>query len=142
MFRVFPLMLIPVALYNLIVLFGNVIANNDMFHLLTKSFTVDMVSGEWAVSFSDVVLLLAILMLFIEVIKSSGTSRREMINNALSILVFVVALIEFIMLKGFATSAFFFITVLCLFDSIAGPTVTAVAAKRDIGLGSNIIDAG
>lgn len=141
MLRAFPLMAIPVALYNLIVLFGGVIAHNDMFKLMTKSFDVPMASGIWTVSFSDFVLVVGIAMLFVEVIRSSGTSRKEMINNALSILVFIIALVEFIMVKGFATSTFFFLTVLCLFDSIAGPTITAVAAKRDIGFApTNMMD--
>ncbi len=141
MFRIFPLMIIPVALYNLVVLFGNVVAKNDMFQLLTKPVGIKMFSGEvWMVSAGDFIVFVAIAMLFIEVIKASGTSRKEMVNNALSTLVFVVALIEFLILKGFSTSVFFFITVMCLFDAIGGPTITAIAAKRDIGLGTHMID--
>ncbi len=141
MFRIFPLMLLPVAVYNLVVLFGDVIFGKDMYALLTAPLAIAMFSGQqWLVSFGDALLLLAIAMLFIEVIKASGTSRKEMINNALSTVVFILALVEFIVLKGFSTSQFFFITVLCLFDAIGGPTITAIAAKRDIGLGPNVID--
>jgi hypothetical protein len=141
MLRTFPLMIIPVGLYNLFVLGGNVIAGYRMDQVLWTKFTVPMVSRDmWTINVGDFLVLFGVAMLFIEVIKSSGTSRKEMINNALSMLVFVVALVEFIVLKGFATSTFFFLTAMCLFDSIAGPTITAVAAKRDLGIGQQVID--
>ena len=50
-------------------------------------------------------------------------------------LTFVVALIEFITLRGFGTTPFFFIMVMCLFDVIAGYTISIVAAEHDLGLG-------
>jgi hypothetical protein len=50
-------------------------------------------------------------------------------------LTFVIALIEFITLKGFATSTFFFIMLMTLFDTIAGYTISIVAAEHDLGLG-------
>jgi hypothetical protein len=49
-------------------------------------------------------------------------------------LTFTVALVEFIVLKGFSTSAFFLIMMMCLFDVVAGYTISIVAAKRDIGV--------
>ena len=35
------------------------------------------------------------------------------------------------MLKGFGTSTFFLITAMCLFDVVAGYTISIIAAKRD-----------
>ena len=46
----------------------------------------------------------------------------------------MVALVEFIMLKGFGTSTFFLITIMCLFDVVAGYTISLVAAKRDLSM--------
>jgi len=37
-------------------------------------------------------------------------------------------------LHNFATSVFFFIVLMCLFDVIAGYTISIVAAKRDLGI--------
>jgi len=68
-------------------------------------------------------------------IKATRTTSNEIINHALSMLTFVIALIEFITLKGFATSPFFFIMVMTLFDVIAGYTISIVAAEHDLGLG-------
>ena len=69
-----------------------------------------------------------------EIIKASGTTHREIINHGLSMLTFMVALVEFIMLKGFGTSTFFLLTAMCLFDVVAGYTISLVAAKRDLSM--------
>jgi len=45
------------------------------------------------------------------------------------------SLIEFIIAKGFASTPFFFILVMTLFDVVAGYTISIVAAEHDIGLG-------
>ena len=70
-----------------------------------------------------------------EIVKATRTTSKEIINHGLSMLVFVVALIEFITLKGFATSTFFFLTLFTLFDVVAGYTISIVAAEHDLGLG-------
>ena len=52
----------------------------------------------------------ALLLLFIETVKATRTEHREILNHGLSLLTFIGALVEFIVLKGFGTSTFFFIT--------------------------------
>ena len=136
MLRIFPLMIVPIIIYNLFALGGGVIAHHDVFSLLARTTSLPMFSGDvWKVSFGDFLVLLALALLFIEVIKATHTTSLELINHGLSMLVFVAALIEFITLKGFATSVFFFIMIMCLFDTIAGYTVSIVAAEHDLGLG-------
>lgn len=134
MLRVFPLLAIPVAIYNLVAL-GAVSASHKTFDVVSSAFTITMFSGDpWKITAGDIILFVSLLILFIEVIKSTRTTSREMFNNALSMLVFVVALIEFITLKGFATSVFFFIMLMTMFDTIAGFTITAMTAKRDLSV--------
>ena len=50
-------------------------------------------------------------------------------------LTFVVALVEFITLHGFATTTFFLILVMCLVDVVGGYTISIIAAEHDLGLG-------
>lgn len=138
MFRLFPLLLIPLIIYNLIALGGGVIWHADIQDALSikHALGIRMFSGEvWSFSFGDFLILLSVALLFVEVVKATRTTSREIINHGLSLLVFVVALIEFITLKGFASSPFFFITVLTLFDVVAGYTISIVAAEHDLGLG-------
>jgi hypothetical protein len=95
-----------------------------------------MFSGDpWKISFSDFMLLFGLVMLFIEIVKATRSSSKQLINHGLSMVVFVVALIEFITLKGFATSTFFFLTMFTLFDVVAGYTISVVSAEHDLGIG-------
>ena len=129
----FPMILITVILYNLLCFGGGVAGYHDMQALLEHSYSLKMFSGDvWRFTVSDLFVLLALLMLFIETIKAARHNSRELLNHAFAMLTFCVALVEFIVLKGFSTSAFFLITAMCLFDVVAGYTISIVAAKRDM----------
>jgi len=54
-------------------------------------------------------------------------------------LVVIVALIEFLMFKGFGTSTFFIIMCMGLIDVIAGFSITIVASKRDLGVAPPVV---
>lgn len=133
MFRAFPTILIAVAIYNLLAFGGLATGHADIGGMLALGADVPMFSGGvWHITLTDGFVALSLVFLFVEVIKATRTSTREIINHALSLLTFIGALLEFIMLKGFATSAFFFIMAMCLFDVVAGYSISIVAAKRDI----------
>ena len=134
----FPMILIPVILYNLVFFSGGVTGHANMQAILDHSFALTMFSGDvWRVTVSDLFELLALAMLFIETLKAARHNSRELLNHAFAMLTFCVALVEFIVLKGFSTSAFFLITAMCLFDVVAGYTISIVAAKRDVALVSS-----
>ena len=130
----FPLILIAVILYNLVA-FGGGAAGHGVQAILDQSFSVTMFSGDvWKITVSDVLILVTLGLLFMEIIRAARSSQREVLNHALSMIVFCIALVEFIVLKGFSTSAFFLITAMCLFDVVAGYTISIVAARRDLGV--------
>ena len=135
MFRAFPMIVIAVILYNLTVFGGLAAGAHDMPALLAQKFAIHLFSGDnWTVTLSDLFLALALAMLFIETIKATRTTKREIVNHALSMLTFIGALVEFIVLKGFGTSTFFFITAMTLFDVVAGYTISIVAARRGMAV--------
>ncbi len=132
MLRAFPLILIAVAAYNLLV-FGGATTGHDAAGLLNQSFVVRVFSGDaWKISLGDGLVTLALVLLFVETVKATRTSHREIVNHALSLLTLVGAVVEFVVLKGFGTSVFFLITAMCLFDVVAGYTISIIAAKRDV----------
>ena len=132
MLRAFPMILISVLLYNAMA-FGSMAGGHDSVSLLAQSFTIHLASGDpWKVTLGDLFLALSLLILFIETVKATRTTSREILNHALSMLIFSAALVEFITLKGFGTSIFFFITAMCLFDVVAGYTISIISAKRDV----------
>ena len=153
-FNVFPLILIPVLIYN-IWAFGSTAVRTSAAdvraHLETRMFGVPMASSEpvagglagamqpveWAVSFGDLLMLLSLLLLFIELLKSTSTGTSAIFNHALSMLVFIICLVEFLLHPAFATSTFFLIMIMSLLDVLAGVIVTIVSARRDVEFDKN-----
>jgi hypothetical protein len=134
MLRAFPMILIAVLAYNALV-FGGAAMGHDAANLLGQDFNLRIFSGDlWKISLGDGLVALALVLLFIETVKATRTSHREIVNHALSLLTFVGAVVEFIVLKGFGTSTFFLITLMCLFDVVAGYTISIIAAKRDLAI--------
>jgi hypothetical protein len=135
MFIAIPLLAIPVLLYNLIALFsmGGVDAATDAEMVLRQAwFTIPMASGaQWTVGLGDVLILIALIMLFFELLKSTTSRRTAIINHSLSMILFIVCLVEFLLLREFATSTFFLISMMTLLDVLAGFIVTIVTARKD-----------
>jgi len=129
----FPLLLLPLIFYNLLAFGGGLVGQTGMAALLEQGFVMTLPSGEaWNCSWSVIFITLSLCMLFIEIVKATRTGRGEILNHAFSTLAFVAALVEFLLLKGFATGAFFLLTAMCLFDVVAGYTISIVSARRDL----------
>jgi hypothetical protein len=111
----FPLLLIPLAIYNIIVFLMPDVSFTDPLVKLT------LVSGaEWTVTLSDVLLTLAILLLLAEVIKGARPGAKYLTDHLLSLIVFGAAAAEFALWPKFATSTYFLMTALSLVDFISG----------------------
>ena len=67
--------------------------------------------------------------LFIELLKSTTSRKVAIINHSLSMILFIVCLVEFLLFPAFATSIFFLITLMVLLDVLAGFIVTIVVAR-------------
>ena len=111
----FPLLLIPLAIYNIIVFLMPDVSFTDPLVKLTL-----MSGAEWTVTLSDVLLTLAILLLLAEVIKGARPGAKYLTDHLLSLIVFGVAAAEFVMWPKFATSTYFLMTALSLVDFISG----------------------
>ncbi len=134
MLRAFPKMLIAILAYNVLIFAGGAMGHPAA-TVLEQNIPVTVFSGDvWRISLGDGLMILALVLLFVEIIKATRTSRREILNHALSTLILAGALAEFLVLKGFGTSAFFLITLMCLFDVVAGYTVSIMSARRDLAV--------
>lgn len=95
-----------------------------------------MASGDrWGYSTSDLLLTFTLFALFFEIVKATSTDSKSIMNHGLSMVVFVVALVLFITVSGFATSTFFLITMMAMVDVVGGFIISIVTARRDIGVG-------
>ena len=123
----FPLLLIPFAIYNIIAFLMPGVAWSSVVS------TVHMMSGvDWTMTTGDVLVALAILLLCGEVMKSSRISRRTIIDHALSLILFLGMLIEFILVKQAATATFFLLLVVGFIDVLGGFAFTLRSAQRDL----------
>ncbi len=128
-------MLGSIPLLALVIIAYNIVVYLTGLALETVVFTVHLVSGAiWQVAVGDLLLVFGLAMLFVELVNATKTGSSTIINHALSMLVLLVAMVEFIVLPAFGTSVFFLILVLALLDVIAGFTVTITAARRDLNL--------
>jgi hypothetical protein len=95
-------------------------------------FTVAMPSGgEWQISLGDMMLAFSLFVLFFEILKSTRTGGNSVVDHALSMIVFVVCLILFLIWDRAASSTFFLLMLMAMIDVIAGFSVTINAARRD-----------
>jgi hypothetical protein len=147
-FNVFPLILVPMLIYILMA-FGSGIGDTTdaqfRAELASVWFSIPMASREeingvqevvqWQVSTGDFLVFLAMVLLFIELIKSTSTGTAAIFNHALSMVVFIVCLVAFLLHPAFATTTFFLIMVTALLDVLAGVVVTIISARRDVEFG-------
>ncbi|EBU7498312.1 hypothetical protein DK058_25925, partial [Salmonella enterica subsp. enterica serovar Typhi] len=99
MLSAIPLLVIPFIVYNL----G--LAGADGIELWRQTlFTVPMMSGGvWTMTWADGLVLVALVLLFVEILKSTRTTNRSILDHLLSTFVFVAFLVEFLLVKDAAT---------------------------------------
>ncbi|MDO8420989.1 MAG: hypothetical protein Q7S99_02400 [Parvibaculum sp.] len=128
MFGSLPLLALVVIAYNIVVYLTGFTMDSAMF-------SMPLVSGAiWTISLGDLFLAFGLVLLFLELVNSTKTGTSTIINHALSMLVLLVALVQFIVLPQFGTSVFFLIVLFNLLDVIAGFTVTITSARRDFSV--------
>ena len=127
----FPLLLIPLAIYNIIVFLMPEVSFAAPLAKLTL-----MSGAEWPVTLSDVLLALGMLLLLFEVIKGARPGAKFLTDHLLSLIVFCAAAAEFLLWPKFGTSTFLLLTTLSLVDFLSGISLharrRAVAATAEI----------
>lgn len=149
LFGIFPLLTIPVVIYHLIAFMfkqkpaivdgvsaGAAKAEAMVATLNGEMLPVPMVSdAQWVMTGGDVLILISLIFLFVEILKSTSTGTATIMNHAVSMVLFIVCLVEFLLIPEFATSVFFILTMMALLDVLAGVVVTIVSARRDFAVG-------
>jgi len=84
---------------------------------------------------SDAFILISVFFLYIETFKATRTSVISIVDHALSLLVFVIFLIELLVVPRLGNTTFLIMTAASLMDVVMGFTVTISTAKRDFTMG-------
>jgi hypothetical protein len=123
----FPLLLIPLAICNIIVFLMSGLSFS------APLVTVPLMSGTgWPVTLSDVLLALGIVLLLLEVMKARHPGSKYFTDHFLSLLVFGAAAAEFLLLPQFGTSTFFLLTLIALVDFLAGLSLRVRRPRRAV----------
>ena len=123
----FPLLVIPFAIYNMIAFLTPGVNWTDTIT------TVNLTSGAtWSVTAEDMLIGLAIILLPLEILKATRIGVRSVVDHVLSMVLFVVMLIEFLLVRQAGTSTFFLLMMVSVVDVIAGFIVTLRTAQRDL----------
>jgi hypothetical protein len=130
--RSLPLIVLAFILYNVVVLlFGIDVLDKNLFELPMLS------GGIWKFNWGHLVILATLMLLFIELVKSTYTNASSLVDHGLSMIVFIACLVEFLMTPQAATSVFFLIVVATAIDVVAGFTIGIRVAQRDLTFGTS-----
>ena len=127
-----PLLLIPLIAYNFFVF---LFMQGNPAGWAAKLIEIPMVSGvQWVLTAGDLMLVGGLVCLFFEVLKSTNIGRASVVEHMLSTLVFVIFLVEFLLVGAAASSVFFILMIMAIFDVVAGFTVSISSATRDVSV--------
>ena len=123
----FPLLVIPFAIYNMIAFLTPGVNWTDTVT------SVGLMSGAtWGVTTEDMLIGLAIILLPLEILKATRIGVRSVVDHILSMLLFVVMLVEFLMVRQAGTSTFFLLMMISVVDVLGGFIITLRTAQRDL----------
>jgi hypothetical protein len=116
----FPLLLIPLAIYNIVAwLMPSVSLTDPLVHVRLPS------GADWPISLSGVLLALGILLLLLEIAKGAKPGSKYLTDHLLSFIVFAGAAAEFVLLPKFGTPTFFLLTLMTMVDFFGGIVLRA-----------------
>jgi hypothetical protein len=111
----FPLLLVPLAIYNIIAFLMPGVPLADPLVKLT------LISGaEWSITLSDMLLALGVLLLLLEVVKGARPGAKYLTDHLLSFVVTGAAVAEFLLWPKFGTSTYFLLALFSLADFLSG----------------------
>ncbi|MFT5465265.1 MAG: hypothetical protein ACI8UO_000353 [Verrucomicrobiales bacterium] len=121
-----PWLILSLILFNVLVFSG--------VELKTIRFSIPLPKTSCPISWNDLILIFSVVILYIELFKSTRTHVGSVIEHVFSLFVFLVFLLEFILVEQCGTATFFILMLLSLVDIIAGFTITISTARRDLAM--------
>ncbi len=127
----FPLLLIPFAIYNMIAFLTPGVS------WTTPVATIHMMSGQdWVLTWEDLLLAFSILLLAVEILKSTRIGMRSIVDHVLAMALFIGMLVEFLLVRQAGTSTFFLLTMIGLVDVLVGFIVSIRSSQRQVEIQS------
>jgi hypothetical protein len=125
----FPLLLLPFVIYNIVAFI--LVLPPDIW--TSQAASVPMMSGQtWKLTWEDIFVAGSIVLLWVEIIKSTRIGARVIMDHVLAMLLFVGMLVEFLLVKSAATSTFFLLLTIGLVDVLAGFIIGIRGSQRQV----------
>ena len=129
-----PLLIIPFVLYNLAMV--GVLGGGGVEVLESQVMSLTMLSGaNWTMNLGDLFIVIALVILFFEIIKATRPGSRALLDHMFSMVLFIVFIVDFLLLPGAATQSFFILMMIAFIDVVAGFAVSIRTASRDLSIG-------
>ena len=124
---------IPLFLYllvgaNFLMMAGPV--EESMMNIIVTEFMLPS-TRHIVITISDLLIILSLLFLYIETFKATRTSTASIVDHVLSLAVFMVFFVEFLIVPRLGNTTFLILMIGALMDVIMGFTVTISTARRD-----------
>jgi hypothetical protein len=128
---------IPFLFLILIIFNGTIISNPVALDPeAVPFFSMPLPSGAfWHATRGDFIVIGGIVLLFLQILKSTRISRGTMIEHVLSLFVFVAFLVEFIVWPAASNSTCVILMLISLLDVIGGFAISFSSARRDFSMG-------
>ena len=124
----FPLLVFALMAFNLVFWSGSVALEDEVFRAVMSS------GALLVLTVADLLLLFSLLLLFLEMLKSAGSSNATIADHILSTDVFILALVESLLVPQAGNASFLMLVVICFMDVVAGYAVSIRTARRDISM--------
>lgn len=124
----FPLLILSVIYFYLRSMWadGPQWTNDQAFNLSTMTAQpITLTSGE-------IFIMVSLVFLFLEILKSARSMTSNLANNMLSILTLIIAVGLMFSSPLCASPSFVTLTIIIMIDAMAAAFVTPIAAKRDL----------
>ena len=124
----FPLLLIPFALYNMIIFLLNMPFSDTVFSIPLMS------ERRMPVTTGDLLLVVAMLLLYVEVVKATRLGGKAIMDHVLAFFLFVGMASELALVPQAATPTLLLLTVLAFVDVMIGVSVSVRPKQQEITL--------
>jgi len=123
-----PLFLYLLIAANVVMVFGPI--DQSMMNVIVTQLTLPS-AREIVITVSDVLILCGLFFLYIETFKATRTSTASIVDHVLSLVVFLIFFVEFLIVPRLGNTTFLILMVGALMDVVMGFTVTISTARRD-----------
>lgn len=124
-----------IPFFSFILILYNVLAfaGQQQSALTMTLFSANLMSGAtFTLNVEHLLIIIGILGLYFKIFKSTRSSTSSIVDHVLSMLIFIMFLIEFITVKDVGNASFLILMLMSMTDVIAGFTISISSARRDI----------